>query len=140
MHILIYCSFISVRMFLKSEITGSKNMYIEVLKHNNKVKIHVPMTSHRTKTFPILRQPLEVLLWSTPLVSPQRRPLLWRFVFWQFVSNFLAKLCTMKDLSSLTKDRTWAPLQWERGVLTTGPRGKSLCWSTSCSWLLCFAL
>ena len=30
------------------------------------------------------------------------------------------------DLSSPTRDRTRAPLHWERGVLTTGPPGKSL--------------
>ena len=61
MHILVYWSFISVRI-LKSGITISKNMYMEVLKHNNKIKIHVPMASHRTKTFLILWKLLEVLL------------------------------------------------------------------------------
>ena len=55
-------TFISARRFLKSGITGSKNMYIDVLKHNNKIKIHMPMTSHRMKTFLILWKPLEVLL------------------------------------------------------------------------------
>ena len=33
--------------------------------------------------------------------------------------------CGMGDLSSRTRDRTRAPLQWKRGVLTTGPPGKS---------------
>ena len=33
--------------------------------------------------------------------------------------------CSMWDLSSLTRDRTPVPLQWEHGVLTAGPPGKS---------------
>ena len=30
----------------------------------------------------------------------------------------------MWDLSSLTRDQTQIPLQWECGVLTTGPQGR----------------
>ena len=32
--------------------------------------------------------------------------------------------CGMWDLSSLTRDRTQAPLHWDHGVLATGPPGK----------------
>ena len=39
---------------------------------------------------------------------------------------FFAVLRGLWDLSSLNRDRTFPPLQWERGVLTTGPPGKSL--------------
>ena len=39
---------------------------------------------------------------------------------------FVATLRGMYDLSSLTRGRTCAPLQWRRGVLTTVPAGKSL--------------
>ena len=38
---------------------------------------------------------------------------------------FLAALRGLWDLSSPTRDRTRAPLQWKRGVLTTGPPGNS---------------
>ena len=38
---------------------------------------------------------------------------------------FLAMLCGMQDLSSLTKDRTHASCKWKHGILTTRPPGKS---------------
>ena len=38
---------------------------------------------------------------------------------------FLAALRNMRDLGSLTRDRTCAPLQWKHRVLNTGPPGKS---------------
>ena len=41
---------------------------------------------------------------------------------------FLAAPCCMRDLSSLTRGGTHAPLQWKRRVLTTGPPGKSHKW------------
>ena len=41
---------------------------------------------------------------------------------WLFFFFFLATPRGMQDLSSLTRDQT---LQWKRGVLTTGPPGKS---------------
>ena len=37
---------------------------------------------------------------------------------------FLATLCGRQDPSSLTRDRTYTPLQWKCGVLTTGLPGK----------------
>ena len=42
-----------------------------------------------------------------------------------FMSFLLAMPCCMRDLSSLTRDRTHAPLCWGHGVLTTGSPGKS---------------
>ena len=38
----------------------------------------------------------------------------------------LATQHNMQDLSSLTRGWTCVPLQWEHGVITTGPPGKSL--------------
>ena len=38
---------------------------------------------------------------------------------------FLAIPCGMRDLSSLTRDPTHAPLHEDHGVLTPGPLGKS---------------
>ena len=42
------------------------------------------------------------------------------------VSCFLAALCGMWCVDSLTRDQTCAPLQWKCRVLTTGLPGKSL--------------
>ncbi|CAN0250602.1 unnamed protein product [Rangifer tarandus platyrhynchus] len=57
----------------------------------------------------------------------------------QFTTGSVEGLtCSVRDLqswqakswhvgsSSLTGDRTWSPLYWERGVLASGPPGKSL--------------
>ena len=50
----------------------------------------------------------------------------WReFFFWFW---FLAMPHGMRYLSSPTRDRTRAPLQWKSRILTTGPPGKSLKW------------
>ena len=54
--------------------------------------------------------------------------LLLRQPIWLFESVvFLFFGHTMQHmvLSSLTRDRTCAPLQWKDGVLTTGPSGRS---------------
>ena len=50
------------------------------------------------------------------------------FFFWLSLS--------MRDLSSWTRDRTHAPLQWKWGILTTGPPGNS--GSFSCPSFLIF--
>ena len=42
-----------------------------------------------------------------------------------FLLVSLAAPCGMGDLSSPTRDQTYAPLQGKCGVLTTGPPGKS---------------
>ena len=47
-------------------------------------------------------------------------------IFWGVLSIFLATLCSMWDLISLTRDQTRAPLQWKHTVLTIGLPGKSL--------------
>ena len=56
-----------------------------------------------------------------------RKPLKFSFPF-QLHCIYLFILdtpCSMWYLSSLTRDRTPVPLQWEHGVLTTGPPEKS---------------
>ena len=39
-----------------------------------------------------------------------------RLLFLKDVYLFLATLCSMWDFSSLTRDRTWGPLQWRQSL------------------------
>ena len=49
-----------------------------------------------------------------------------RFFNLKKIYLFMAMLGGLRDLCSPIRDRTCAPLQWKRGVLTTGPPGKPL--------------
>ena len=76
---------------------------------------------------PILLSSKEASL-EKPPQPPQVGPpiVLFQSVVVVAVVVVLAMPHSMGDLSSPTRDQTLCPLQWKRGVLTTGPPGKSL--------------
>ena len=68
--------------------------------------------------------------WALPLFTPHRHQNGQLYVWTLKVCRyFLAVLCSMWDLSSLTRDQTRPPAL-EAGVLTTGLLGKSAGWSS----------